>query len=719
MVTQAHRSMQFKSPLGADALLFRSFSGTEQLGRLFEYQVQLLSESPDLAPEKILGQEVTVSIERADGSLREFNGVVSRFSHEGPHQRMVAYGITMRPWLWLLTRTANCRIFQDKKVPDIIKEVCRDNGFDLIDDRLESTYREWPYCVQYRETDFNFVSRLMEQEGIYFFFSHDGGKHKLVLADAHGSHRDAAPDAKIPFFPPEPNERRDEDHIFDVSSTQRIQPGVYALDDYDFEKPRTDLKAKSAVSRSHSHAGFEIFDYPGEYKLAADGKSYVDARIQELQAQYDQIALEGNARGLAAGDPFTLEEDVAVHHGTNREYLITSAHYQFSTNEYLAGPDGAERRFHLGLQCIDARTPFRATRTTPKPVVQGPQTAVVVGKSGEEIWTDKYGRVKVQFHWDRFGKNDENSSCWVRVAQVWAGKNWGAIHIPRMGQEVIVDFLEGDPDQPIVTGRVYNADNMPPYALPDNQTQSGIKSRSTKEGAPDNFNEIRFEDKKGAEELYIHAERNFTRIVENDDSLKVGFSDKDKGDQTIDIHNNQVVTVGNSKSDDGSQTIAIHNNQVLTVGNSESDDGSQTITVWKDRTITLETGNDALTVSKGNRTIKVDAGNRTTTLGKGNDKLKLSGGSRETTISKGNDKLSLGMGNIATEVKMGKIDTKAMQSIELKVGANSLKIDQSGVTIKGIMVKIQGTAMTDIKAPMTQVKGDGMLILKGGMTLIN
>ncbi len=298
--------------------------------------------------------------------------------------------------------------------------------------------------------------------------------------------------------------------------------------------------------------------------------------------------------------------------------------------------------------------------------MEGTQTAVVVGPSGEEIFTDKYGRVKVQFFWDRQGKKNADSSCWIRVGTLWAGKQWGAIHIPRIGQEVIVAFEEGDPDQPIIVGSVYNADQMPPYNLPDNKTQSGLKSRSSLKGGTDDFNQLRLEDKKGSEEIYFHAQKDFNRVVENNDTLKVGSS--------------------------------------------KADDGSQTVEVWKDRTETVKTGNEKITIEKGNRTV---------TLNTGNDLHQMKQGNRDVKIDMGNDSLKISMGNHTTKLDLGKSETEAMQSIELKVGGNSIKIDQTGVTIKGIMVSIEGQAMLDAKAPMTTVKGDGMLTLKGGITMIN
>ena len=302
-----------------------------------------------------------------------------------------------------------------------------------------------------------------------------------------------------------------------------------------------------------------------------------------------------------------------------------------------------------------------------------------MGPKGDEIYTDKYGRIKVQFPWDRKGTNDDKSSLWIRVATPWAGKQWGMIHIPRIGQEVIVSFLEGDPDRPIVTGMMYNADNMPPYSLPTNMTQSGIKTHSSMNGSDENFNEIRFEDKKDSEEIYVHAEKDLNCVVENNETRKVGFEDKEDGDQGIEIYNNQNLKVGKAGCKDGSQTVEI----------------------FKDRSVTLETGNDTLLIKQGNMSVTMKMGNQTTALDMGNQETKLQ------------------LGNQTTKLDLGKSSTEAMQSIELKVGTNSIKVDQTGVTIKGLMVNIEGTAMANLKSPMTTVKGDGMLTIKGGITMIN
>ena len=519
--TQAHQTITVSTPLGDDVLLFYKMHTTEQISRLFQYELELLSNTLDINLDDILGQNITVNFQRTDGEIRHFNGHVSRFSQVGNLGEFVRYHATLRPWFWFLTRTADCRIFQEMTVPDIIAQVFRDNNFTDFKDTLTGAYRTWDYCVQYRETDFNFISRLMEQEGIYYYFIHEDGKHTLVLCDSISSHSLMPGYEEVPFFPLQEGLHRERDHVYDWSLTREVQPGAFATKDFDFKKPGANLSAQYSIPRSHAHAEYEVYDYPGEYSEAADGSNYARTRIEEVQIQHELAVGQGNANGLATGALFKLTKYPLS--DQNREYLLAAAHYEIGPVEYEStGGSGGTPAVVCNFTAINSFDIYRPPRITPKPIVQGPQTAIVVGKAGEEIWTDEYGRVKVQFHWDRYGKKDENSSCWVRVAQLWAGATWGGIHIPRIGQEVIVEFLEGDPDRPIITGRVYNNDSMPPYTLPANATQSGIKSRSSKGGGSANFNELRFEDKKGEEQVYIHAEKNQDNVVENDETTEVG-----------------------------------------------------------------------------------------------------------------------------------------------------------------------------------------------------
>ncbi len=566
-ITQKHRVFAVNSSLGEDVLVFWRMTASEQLGRLFEFDLELFSEKPDIKLADVLGTNMTIRMELPhQQGTRYFNGFVTQFGFLGVHSvRYAVYRAKLSPWLWFLTRTSDCRIFQNKKVPDIIKEIFREQGFTDFEDKLSGDYREWEYCVQYRETDFNFVNRLMEQEGMYYYFTHENGKHMLVLADGYSSHGKFPRYDEVPYFPPDDHDHRRRDHLFEWFVSQQVQPGAYALNDYDFKAPRKNLRALLKQPKKHAQAEFEMYDYPGEYVEPGDGNTYSKIRLQELLAQHEIAQGRGNAAGLAVGYLFSLSQ--CPREEQNREYLITSAVHRLESDEYESVPGlaSAGKIYQGEITAIDAQQPYRVPRITPKPVVQGPQTAMVVGPKGEEIYTDQYGRVKCQFHWDRYGKADQDSSCWIRVSQTWAGKQWGAMHIPRIGQEVIVDFLEGDPDQPIITGRVYNGASMPPYGLPAHQTVSGIISRSSKGAGAANFNEIRFEDKKGEEQFVIHAERNMDILIEKDrkelveanSHLHVKGARKEKidGEQSLTVGMSQQEKVGNKHALEAGQEI--------------------------------------------------------------------------------------------------------------------------------------------------------------------
>jgi type VI secretion system secreted protein VgrG len=456
---------------------------------------------------------------------------------------------------------------------------------------LTGEYRPWEYCVQYRETDFNFVSRLLEQEGIYYYFKHEDGKHTLVLADSSDAHEAVSGFEQVTFLPQAVDTPRLKDEVIEEwFVTQQIQPGAYVVDDYDFERPSVELEATFKDARQHAEAKGEVYDFPGEYIVKAEGEHFVQTRLEELLAQHELCEGSGTTRSLCTGSLFKLAKHPRA--DQNREYLVTGAQYRLQFEGY-EGLDDTGGDYRCSFTAMSSAVPFRPARSTPKPVVQGPQTGVVVGPSGDEIYTDKYGRVKVKFHWDRHGKKDENASCWMRVSHPWAGSNWGAIHIPRIGQEVIVDFLEGDPDCPIITGRVYNAEQMPPWELPGNKTQSGILTRSTLKGASANANAIRFEDKKGSEQLWIHAEKNQDIEVESDETHSVGHdrtktigNDETthvKHDRTETVDNNETITIGVNRSErvGSNETITIGSNRTESVGVNE------TISIGANRTETV------------------------------------------------------------------------------------------------------------------------------------
>jgi type VI secretion system secreted protein VgrG len=631
MSLQDNRFASVTTPLGKDVLLFSRMTGTEEMSRLFEYEVDLLVESKNLSSvvvNKVLGQTMVVAVELpSGGGTRYFHGLVTQFRHHGAEDDYFLYRAVLSPWLWFLTCTSDCRIFQDLSVPDIIKKIFTDNGFSDFKLELTGSYKPRNYCVQYRETDFNFVSRLMEYEGIFYFFEHSNAKHTLIIADSVNAYQTISNYETISYFPPENVERKKQDHIFKWQTVHQVQSGTYVLNDYDFEKPKSNLITKFTEKKSYSQAEGEQYDYPGNYFEPPIGEAYSNIRLDELQSNYEVIQGCGNVMGLRAGILFTLKDHYIA--TENARHIVTQANVLIVSNQYRSEA-GKENRYECNFKVIRSTQRFRPQRLTPVPFVQGPQTATVVGKDGEEIWTDKYGRVKVQFHWDREGKKNETSSCWMRVATPIAGKQWGWVSLPRIGQEVVVSFLEGNPDRPLITGSVYNSVQMPPYTLPANQTQSGLKTRSSKEGVADNFNELRFEDKKGSEEVYFHAEKDFNCVIENNETRKIGLDKKDKGDQTTEIQN--------------------------------------------DRTTTLNQGNDKLTVKTGNYTVDINAGKATVT---------------------------------------------AAVSIELKVGSNSIKIEQSGITIKGVMVTVQADTKLDAKSLKTTVSGDAMLTLTGGVTMIN
>jgi type VI secretion system secreted protein VgrG len=661
--TQQHRPAAVSSPLGPDVLLFRRMTAREQLSQPFEIELELLSEDFEIALSDVLGQPLSIRLDLPDGKERYFHAYCAEFGFVGQEGRHALYRATLRPWLWFLSLTADCRIFQEMTVPDIVQELFRDHGFSDFDNRLNGTYRQWDYCVQYRESDLNFVSRLMELEGIYYFFEHEEGKHTLVLADAYSSHAVIEGYEEVPYYPP--NDRRERDHLQDWKVTQSVQSASYTMTDYDFERPRTNLETRSMVSWNHAMGDYQVFDYPGTYMETSDGEHYVRNRIEELAARHETVHCEGNARGLSTGALFQLTN--FPRSDQNREYLIAGATYDIEDNAYEStSAKGEKFNYQANWTVIPSSQPYRPQRVTPKPVVKGPQTAVVVGKEGEEIWTDEYGRVKVQFHWDRYGELNEHSSCWIRVAHVWAGKSFGAIHIPRIGQEVIVHFLEGDPDQPIVVGRVYNGDLMPPYALPDHQTQSGIKTHSTKEGDAETFNELRFEDKKDEEEIYFHAEKDFVRVVENNDSLSVGFEKQDEGNQTIDIYNN--------------------------------------------RTVTIDQGNDKLQVKTGDRDVIIDSGD---------DTHHVKEGDRVVNVDQGDDTLTVGQGDLSINIDAGKGTIEAAQSLELKVGGSSIKIEPSKITLSSPQIELSADGQLEASAAMVQISGDGVVEVSGGVIQLN
>jgi type VI secretion system secreted protein VgrG len=716
----------FASPLG-EKLAFYSMTGREALGRLFTYEVDLLSDDDSIDLSKLLGQSASVLLERTDGSLREFNGFVTHFSLVGEHGNFARYRAVLRPWLWLLGQNQNSRIFQAQTVPEIVKLLVKEYGFSDIEEQLSApSYRTWEYLVQYRESDLNLVSRILEQEGIHYFFRHADGRHTLVLADSNNAHKPSPGYEEVPYFPPLARERRLEEHLDHWVTSMQIRPGAFALADYNFTKP-AQVKGAKRAPFEHAHAEYEVFDYPGEFVENEEGDSLARLRLEEHQVEHETLQGGGPVRGLQAGSHFKLTQ--FPREDQNREYLVVSASYEIRVSEYESNiVVDVEPNFQFKLTAIDAKRPYRVPRLTRKPRVEGPQTAIVVGKENQEIWTDNYGRVKVQFYWDRLGQFDEESSCWVRVSQLWAGTQWGGIHIPRIGQEVIVDFLEGDPDRPIITGRVYNQDQMPPYTLPDNQTQSGIKSHSTKGGAPDNFNEIRFEDKKGEEEIHVQAEKDMTTLIKHDRTTNILRNDTltITGDQFIKIHGNlSMIVEGVTEKDNPDKAKPVKSS--LGVTGAHRLDASDTIDIQAPNKITLTVGSSSITITPGS--ITISAGGSTIVVdpdvfakSKGEAQFKLDG--EVSAKAKGEGSLTLS-GDVVAQSKGGsqmKLDGDASLTTGGTVGLKGQKVTgkgdmEAGLDGGGSTVTL-AAASADLSGAQVNVNGKGVVSIGGPMVKI-
>ncbi|MGQ0697763.1 MAG: type VI secretion system Vgr family protein [Panacagrimonas sp.] len=744
-----NRWIDLDTPLPKGTLVVEKVTGVETLGRLFEYELFALGEKSDIKFDDLLGLHATLGLELPDGKRRLIDGRIAQIGLVGTAGRLFRYRLMLRPWLWMLTRTADSRIFQEKTVKEIIEDVFADQADATFEFRLSGSYIKREYCVQYRETDFNFVSRLMEEEGMYYFFEHKKGKHTLVICDAASAHASVG---KIAFLPSDRQAREGQQYVSDWSVTREIQPGATALRDYDFEKPSVDLLAKRSQDRPHSEAAHEVFDYPGGYILPAAGTQIARTRLEELQAAHEVIEGRGNARIIASGGLFTLADFARA--DQNREYLVVSAHIEASNNLVESGGGGASS-FDCRFELIPGKEPYRAPRNTRRPIVQGPQTAVVVGPAGEEIFVDKYGRVKVQFHWDRLGKNDDKSSCWVRVSQIWAGKNFGWVTLPRIKQEVIVDFLEGDPDRPIITGRVYNAEQMPPWALPANKTQSGILTRSSMGGAPANANEFRFEDKKGAEQVFLHAEKNQDIEVENDETHWVGHDRKKTidHDENVEVKNNRTekvgvdekITIGKNRTENvgvneeitigANRTEKVGANEDITVGanRTEKVGANESVTIAANRDLTAG-GSETLTIGGsqsetigGSLTQTVAGGITVTTPGSmkvtavggvtftapGGFTVIAPGGTK--TIDNFFDRIGLN----TKEIFSSKTDILNMSNSisNMNIGFALNKIDTAANVAELIGVKNM-TFTTEIQAVATKIQSGAVAIKKAAMTII-
>jgi type VI secretion system secreted protein VgrG len=599
-LTQSTRTAALKTPLGADVIVLKSFSGIEGMGELFEFQIDGLSEQENINFDQAIGQACTISLKTYQDKTRNFCGILTHAQWTGKDLDNYTYRLVLRPWLWLLSHRANCQIFLDKSVKDIIQKVFEDAGFSSGNDfkfKTSGNYDKIPYCVQYRETDFAFVSRLMEQYGIYYYFEHSDGKHALVLADAQSSHSPIPDLSQVKFDPQTQAYNRQEQHLSGWLSERRFRTGKIQLNDYDYLKPPKRLLAPKEASENYTHSKYEVYDYPGKYTEQDKGTDFAKFRLEAEQALDHRRLGEGDAPSLFPGGLVTLQKYATE--SENQEYQVVRASHRFGTQNYGSEQDTSVS-YSGSYEFLKSDRQFRMLPLTPKPRIHGIQTAKVVGKKGEdseEISTDENGHIWVHFFWDR----DNQKSCPIRVAQVWAGPKWGGQFIPRLGMEVVVEFLEGDPDRPLVTGCVYNGDNKYQYTLPDNKTQSGLYSDSSK--GHGGHNEFMFEDKKGSEDIRMHAEKDYTLTVKDTETWTIGSdftSHKGPESRKVTLKN------GDDKLDisTGNQTVTIAQKQTTTA-NSD-------ITIESLTKITLKVGGstivmDPLSITIKSMMIKVEA----------------------------------------------------------------------------------------------------------------
>ena len=690
-----------------DILLKRAIV-REGLSKLTETTVEFQSKNKAVKLEGFVGQAMNVHIMAEGGKERMFTGVCVSAENLGFRDGYGHYVAEVRPWFWMLTRTQDCRVFQEMHVVDIITQVLKDRGFSEIQNRLSDTYEVRAYCVQYRETDYDFVCRLMEEEGIYYYLDNkmDANKiEKLVLCDGVGGHSPVSGNSTLEYHARDNNDRRREDHIAEWAAEESLTRGKVTLNDFDFMNPTGEQKAISTIENGdHRYFKHEVYDYSGHHhgenasvKQASPAKKVVATKQAQVRMEAEAIRHKrwrgaGSVRTLGTGNWFKLQDHPDA--DANKEYLVTDAiHYiqvssDFADKDLRHDLDARNMDFPEEMKgdayactfgAIPKQDQFRAPLTTPWPEISGLHTAIVVGPSGEEIHTDKYGRIKVQFHWDRKGKKDEKSSCWVRVVTPWSGKNWGMVAVPRMGQEVVIQFEEGDPDRPICSGMLYNEDTMPPYKYPDDQTQVGIRTDSSKDvNDAKAYNELMFDDKADSEMMRVQAQKDHQMLIKNKSVVTIGLDEVDTGEH--------------------------------------DDEGSLSQVVQNHVTETIKDGDHYVTIEKGDEEIKIETGSQLLEIKK--DKTQTIEGKHTKTIT-GNDATTVKTGNMTVDVKSGKITMTAAIEIMLKVGESSIKIDNSGVTIKGPIIKIQADGMAEMKSPATTVKGDGMLTLKGGITMIN
>jgi type VI secretion system secreted protein VgrG len=723
------RQVSVGSALKTVTFHLRRFEGREALGEPFNYTLELRSEADHIKAEQLLGTMMVVNLELNVLKNRQFTGFVTSFARLGRKGRFSAYRVVLGPWLDLMNYRSDCRIFQDQAVPDIFSQVAQDLGIPVAIEMKLNGYPTRPYTVQYRETDFNFVSRLLEEEGIYYHFLHKDGNHSIMLTDATVKHEPAEGYLSIPYYPPSSNARRDEEHISSWDVNRNVVPGNAALNDFDYEYKQTALMMKSNDPQGHANDHFERFDYPGGFVKDEDGRQVIGVNLERLQAEREFIHFSANTRGLFPGSTFRVRglDDVAE----SEQFLVVEANYTIESDALESeGDSGGKKLFQADFVAMTAKREFRPQLRAEKPEMRGPHSAIVTGPPGVEIYTDPdgLGRVLVQFHWDRYADSTKkNTSCWVRVSQPWAGPGFGFVQIPRVGEEVLVDFLDGDPDRPVIVGRLYNGKNKPPYGLPANATQSGMKSHSSPKGHADNFNEIRFEDRKGKEELHVQAERNHTVFVKHDQSISVGHN------RSVSVHKNEEIAIKEerkttvTKKDEqfylDTRSIEVKKTDTLDVVElrTESFHGGRKVTVEKDDSEYVKDATQTITIDKqfnlsakehigltqgGNQMMVKDS----VTIKSVGDIVLTNGG---CTITMGKDgsmrlegkqqvKIKSGAASI-TLTPDGSVTIDGPLGAKMQTGTNSVSLTPAGTDVKGAMVNVTGIGNVTVMAPIIKV----------------
>ncbi|MGY5956731.1 Type VI secretion system secreted protein VgrG [Kosakonia sp. BK9b] len=644
--------------LPVDGLLFWKLTGREALSESFALSLTVLGTDARVDRSKLLGQSVTVAIPTQNiGGTRYINGKVTRVAVSAVElsgTRYAVYQLTVEPDLWPMKRDRNLRIFQGQTVPQIVKTLLGEYQVNL-EDKLAGSYRVWDYCVQYQESSFDFISRLMELEGITYHFRHEEDRHVMVLTDAATELKPFSGYESIPYHQTPSGGSTSEEGISQWALEDSVTPGIYSLDDYDFRKPNAWMFQARQNPASPQPGSIDVYDWPGRFVEHGHGESYARIRQERWQVEHQQIQGTATAIGVAPGSTFALYN--APFFSDNGEYLTTEANYFFEENRYASGSD-SETEHRIDFTVIPASVVYRPAAVTAWPKTYGPQTAKVVGPEGESIWTDRYGRIKVKFHWDRLAKGDDTSSCWVRVSSAWAGQGFGGVQIPRVGDEVVIDFINGDPDRPMVTGRVYNESSMPPWSLPDDATRMGFMTRS-KDGSKDNASYLFFEDRLGSEAVELHSEKDMKVSVEND--------------KTVNVDGNRTTKILKEQRDDvtGDGTFYYRAKRTTTVDQAETTifNNGQTETIKNGRTLNITSGGDAVSV-KGGRvteiegtelhhvteliTEKYDSGQMTT----------IASGGRAETIN-GGVTIDVNSGDWTQNVKSGEITIKSPKKIKL------------------------------------------------------